>query len=84
MLFSFGQTVTTPGCLAKGINPSPLLLRHSQGDWGDVDDEDKKANDQAVKNGSRIFSAYRQNGHKVWVITEADRSSTCVLLPEEY
>tara|TARA_Y100000296_G_scaffold72494_1_gene88942 strand:- start:84 stop:296 length:213 start_codon:yes stop_codon:yes gene_type:complete len=70
--------------MALGINPAPLLDRHRSGDWGDVDAEDGQANDAALKDGSRIFSVYHQHGQKVWVITEADRSSTCVLLPEEY
>jgi hypothetical protein len=63
-----------------------FLDRHVQGDWGDLDDEDRKLNDEALVDGSRIFSAYiLKDGHtKIWCITEADRSSTCLLLPEEY
>jgi hypothetical protein len=89
MLFQPGQIVATPNALgvlnAASMTPMELLHRHLSGDWGDLDAEDKKLNDDAIKHGSRIFSAYKlDNGEKVWVITEADRSSTCVLLPEDY
>jgi hypothetical protein len=72
--------------LAKsGQSPAHVLLRHASGDWGDVGPEDRRLNDEAVRDGSRILSAYRTaKGVKLWVITEADRSSTCILLPEEY
>lgn len=86
--FATGQLVATPGALEvleqAGIGPLALLLRHVRGDWGDLGPEDKKANDQALIDGSRIFSAYLVEGQKIWVITEADRSSTCILLPDEY
>jgi hypothetical protein len=60
-------------------------VRHARGDWGDVDAHDKRANDAAVKQGTRIVSAYvLDDGTRVWIITEADRSSTTILLPEEY
>ena len=66
-------------------NPFELLLRHVIGDWGDLDDEDKKENELSVKDGFRILSAYKlETGVKVWVITEADRSTTTFLLPSEY
>jgi hypothetical protein len=59
--------------------------RHSIGDWGDLDDEDKTKNELSLKEGYRILSAYTdRNGTKIWIITEADRSSTTVLLPEDY
>lgn len=62
-----------------------LLLRHVNGDWGDLDDEDKKENELSVKEGFRILSAYElDTGVKLWVITEWDRSVTTILLPEEY
>jgi hypothetical protein len=61
-----------------------LIKRHATGDWGDVDAEDGKANDEALKNGGRLLSAYTVKGVKVWVITEADRSSTTLLLPQDY
>jgi hypothetical protein len=67
-----------------GIGPFALLGRHVRGDWGDLDDEDKQRNDEALTLGSRIFSAYLVKGVKFWVITEADRSVTTILLPEEY
>jgi hypothetical protein len=89
--FPLGQVVTTPGVLeliekqgaALGILV-PLLSRHQLGDWGDLDDEDKAENDLSVEKGFRILSAYHIHGEKVWIITEADRSVTTVLLPSEY
>ena len=87
-LFRLGQVVSTPAALellsANEIAPFELLSRHSSGDWGDLDDEDKEANDHALEHGDRIFSSYSVGKEKVWAITEADRSSTCLLLPEEY
>jgi hypothetical protein len=87
--FPLGQTVATPGALealeASGQTPDFFLDKHVQGDWGTVDDEDKRANDQALIDGERIVSAYKTLlGEKIWVITEADRASTCILLPSEY
>jgi hypothetical protein len=89
MIFPLGQTVATPGALQAladaGQQPATFLDRHVQGDWGDLDDEDKAANDRAIQDGTRIFSAYYiQPDVKIWIITEADRSSTCILLPSEY
>lgn len=87
-LFALGQTLTTPGALVvmqgMGISPVSLLSRHQAGDWGNLDEDDKAANDDAITNGDRIFSAYRFDTVKFWVITEADRSATTILLPEEY
>lgn len=88
-LFPLGQCVATPGALEAlqqaGQSPSEFLDRHVRGDWGDVCEEDAEANELALKDGSRIFSVYQtQDGTKLWCITEADRSSTCILLPEEY
>ena len=61
------------------------MSRHVGGDWGCVGEEDRRLNDEALLHGDRILSAYRTDrGVKLWVITEADRSSTTVLLPEEY
>lgn len=86
--FSLGQVVITPGAEAalKGHATSPFLNRHSEGDWGDVDDEDKKANDAALEAGDeRLFSAYLVDGKlTLWIITEADRSVTTILLPDEH
>jgi hypothetical protein len=63
---------------------APLLVRHQSGDWGEVDDGDKRQNDLSVHDGFRVLSAYRLCREKVWIITEADRSVTTVLLPDEY
>ena len=61
------------------------LRRHARGDWGEVDAEDWKSNDRSLQEGTRLLSAYRtRSGIKLWIITEADRSVTTVLLPEEY
>ena len=88
-LFSLGQVVATPGASdaleEANQNPSEFLTRHVQGDWGMVDEHDQQANDDALQDGSRILSAYVLiTGVKIWIITEADRSSSCCLLPEEY
>lgn len=61
-----------------------LLARHVAGDWGDLDDFDKKQNQLAVEYGNRVLSAYTVGDEKIWIITEADRSATTMLLPEEY
>lgn len=87
--FALGQVVSTPGALEKleetGTDALQLLARHGRGDWGDLDKEDLKANNDALAHGGRLFSAYKlPDGGKVWVITEADRSATTFLLPEEY
>ena len=90
MLFELGQIVATPGALRameeSSIDAFSLLRRHANGDWGCVPKEDQLENQRSVENGYRVMSSYRLNarGDKVWVITEADRSSTCLLLPEEY
>jgi hypothetical protein len=88
-LFSLGQMVATPGALealeASDQAPRTFLCRHIQGDWGEVCPEDSRSNDRALRSGGRLFSAYRTTlGVRLWVITEADRFSTCILLPEEY
>ena len=62
----------------------PFITRHLSGDWGITPDDDKILNDEATKNGSRIFSAYMFNDNRIWIITEGDRSVTTVLLPSEY
>ncbi len=85
-----GRLVMTPGfrdaMLVNGQSPTPFVLRHSQGDWGEeLDDEDKAANDRAAKEGERLLSVYRlADGTRFWIITERDRSATTLLLPEEY
>lgn len=88
-LFPLGRLVATPGAIdalaANGQTPTEFLHRHQYGDYGVVDDDDQKANDDAVRCGERVFSAYLlTDGVKVWVITEADRASTAILLPDEY
>ncbi len=88
-LFEHGQVVATPGALetlqANNVMSLDLLLRHLTGDWGVVAKEDAEANQQALEQGNRILSSYPlNNGAKIWVITEADRSATTFLLPEEY
>jgi hypothetical protein len=71
--------------LLPSLAPAEFLARHRTGDWGEVDARDRAANDQALREGSRLLSAYRTaRGVGLWIITEADRSSTCLLLPEEY
>jgi len=87
--FPLGQAVATPGALEAlcqaGQSPTEFLGRHVIGDWGDVCDEDKQSNEDALLDGSRLLSAYcTVSGVKIWVITEADRSATTILLPEEY
>jgi hypothetical protein len=82
-----GRVVATPGALGSISDRELLdaLARHASGDWGYVDEEDRKANDAALRDGARILSAYRtERGTKFWIITEADRSATTVLLPGEY
>ena len=88
-LFPLGQVISTPAALktmrATNVEPLSLLCRHIAGDWGNLDQHDKQLNDLAVKDGSRIFSAYHIGPKlRIWLITEADRSSTTVLLPDDY
>lgn len=88
-LFSLGQCVATPGALTAmeeaGQTPADFLARHVHGDWGEVHPGDRGMNEQALRDDARIFSVYTTaKGVKVWVITEADRASTCILLPDEY
>ncbi|QIN77535.1 hypothetical protein GBA65_02340 [Rubrobacter marinus] len=87
-LFPLGRVVATPGALALLADASadalPFLARHASGNWGEVSPEDARENELSVRQGFRILSSYPMGGHRIWVITEADRSSTCLLLPEEY
>jgi len=88
-LFPLGRLVATPGALAllrsAGEDLLPTLLeRHRSGDWGDVPAEDARENEVSVRYGFRVLSSYRVAGGRLWVITEADRSATTFLLPEEY
>lgn len=87
--FYLGNLCATPGALnvlAKSKqSAAPFLSRHMAGDWGEVCDSDKRANETAIKNRERILSAYRTDaGDRLWVITEADRSFTTIMLSEEY
>ncbi len=87
--FELGRIVATPGAVEAfreaGEVEFKYLMRHLLGDWGEVDAHDQRANNRALKDGTRLLSAYTlPGGEKVWIITEADRSSTCILLPEEY
>ena len=84
-----GRLLSTPGAIeamAKaGQDPLELINRHRTGDWGDVDAQDWAANDQAANAGERVLSAYTvQGGVRIWIISEADRAATTVLLPDEY
>lgn len=87
--FRLGRLVLTRGAERaleeSGDDPFTFLSRHASGDWGEVCDEDQEANERAVDHGLRILSAYRTSrDERLWVITEADRSATTILLPEEY
>ena len=87
VLFDCGQIIATSGVLAlepKAQDFRALLARHIVGDWGNLSEEDKQLNESALKDGSRLLSSYEMKGAKVYVITEADRSVTTFLLPEEY
>lgn len=85
---SLGHVVATPGALdvarAHRLDVVGLLHRHRAGDWGAVSDHDARANDIAIEGETRILSAYETAGGRLWIITEADRSATTVLLPSEY
>ena len=92
--FKLGQVVATPGALEAlekaGQGVWEVLARHVRADWGTVDGEDAEANNQALKDGSRLLSAYvLKTGEKLWVITEAEddhgnRAATTLLTPDEY
>jgi len=86
--FPIGQVFFTRGVLDELADSGAVfagLARHASGDWGEVNADDKALNDAALLDGTRLLSAYTaENGTRFWVITEADRSSTTVLLPEEY
>ena len=87
--FELGVVAATPGALevlgGLELSPSELLERHASGDWGDVPPEDACENEYALSRDLRVMSSYPlPSGERVWIITEADRSSTCILLPSEY
>lgn len=88
-LFALGKIVATPGALEalsrSEQSPGELLTKHVRGEFGDLDAFDTEANRTAIRDGSRILSSYKTRcGETIWVITEADRSSTCILLPSDY
>ena len=86
--FPLGHVVATPGALEavreNGVDVLALVHRHASGDWGAVCTGDAQANDHALAHGARVLSAYETAAGRLWVITEADRSATTVLLPSEY
>ena len=87
--FPLGRVVATPGALAALEKaeqlPTEFLDRHVNGDWGEVPEADKQENELSVEQGFRILSAYTTSaGDKIWILTEADRSATILMLPEEY
>ena len=83
-----GKVLATPGALKllleAGGRPFELLARHATGDWGELCAFDRRQNEIALREGLRIFSSYETSAGRVWIITEADRSITTILLPEEY
>jgi len=85
--FALGRTLITPGALEvlTHEDTSRALTCHQRGEWGELCREDREENDLSLREGFRLLSAYRSaHGVKFWVITEADRSATTILLPEEY
>ena len=92
--FELGRVVATPAALsvleASSQTPTEFLHLHVRGDWGDLSEGDREINEEALSDGSRILSAYMTSGgKKIWIITEAvddsgRRSSTTILLPDEY
>lgn len=90
--FPLGRTVITPGAIAalgddnaaRSQACSDLIARHAGGDWGECGKHDWKVNEAALVRGQRLLSVYTVRGQRIWIITEADRSATTVLTPEEY
>ena len=85
--FPMGRTMATPTALTL-LSPADIFLalsRHLRGDWGELSDDDRQENELSLREGFRLLSVYRSSkGIRFWVITEADRSSTLVLMPEDY
>jgi hypothetical protein len=83
-----GRVVATPGTLKLlseiGVHPFDYLARHATGDWGELCAFDRRQNEIALREGLRVLSSYDVLAGRVWIITEADRSVTTILLPEEY
>jgi hypothetical protein len=92
MKFMFGQVVITTNCFDKcqagNVNVFPLVRRHIKGDWGEIAAEDRKANEEALVTGARLFSAYVTPIGRIWIITDAvslgARHTTTILLPDDY
>ena len=86
--FPLGRILATPGALGAlreaGEDPLRFLSRHASGDWGELDAHDRRENERSLRHGWRLLSSYPVGEGRVWVITEADRSVTTLLLPEEY
>jgi Protein of unknown function (DUF2958) len=87
--FPLGQVVATPAALEAlevvGKRPQEFLARHGRGDWGELDEHDRLVNEHALAHGDRLLSSYiLDNGQRLWIITEADRSASTLLLPSEY
>jgi hypothetical protein len=83
-----GKVVATPGALnlleKSGGHPFEYVARHAAGDWGELCAFDRRQNEIALREGYRVLSSYDISAERVWIITEADRSVTTILLPEEY
>ncbi len=83
-----GRVVATPGALeailGEGGDPLSYIARHASGDWGDLCEFDRRENERSLRHGMRVLSSYPVGEGRLWIITEADRSVTTILLPEEY
>lgn len=91
MKFNVGQVVVTCGVNEKLMESKPFasfvaksFVRHCNGDWGELCEEDKETNEYALKNGERLLSRYENGDLSIYIITEWDRSVTTILFPEEY
>ena len=88
MPFPLGRLLATPGALAvaraHSLDLAALVARHQTGDWGDLGAGDRAANERALCTGARLLSCYDTPGGRLWVITDADRSATTILRPDEY
>lgn len=87
-LFKVGTVVGTPGAAEvmdrHGLHPLIIVSMHASGIWGDIPEEDRLANEEALESGARLMSVYKFGDDTIWVITEADRKYTTVLTPDEY
>jgi len=84
--FELGDIIITINAMSalSYLQYAPALARHAQGDWGELPEEDVHSNEQALEHGGRLFSAYGKGNRRFWIITEADRSVTTILLPSDY